>query len=232
MSPERAFQVALRASLAVLLVGLGVLLVVRAWQILEALIVSVVLATALWPWVTAVAHVQVGSRQWHVPRGVAAAVVYVTTFSVAGVAIWLALRALLPEVDRVLTLYPEQTAPLRAYLDPFRTGDLAGGAGKLAQAVVSQATTGQAAPLARQMKGLGMANVRTYINSGNVIFSTRASNAPRLTARVEKALEEHTGMAIKVLLMDHAELTKLVDAIPRSWVDDKTMRTYVLLLCK
>lgn len=148
MSPERAFQVALRASLAVLLVGLGVLLVVRAWQILEALIVSVVLATALWPWVTAVAHVQVGSRQWHVPRGVAAAVVYVTTFSVAGVAIWLALRALLPEVDRVLTLYPEQTAPLRAYLDPFRTGDLAGGAGKLAQAVVSQATTGQAADTA------------------------------------------------------------------------------------
>lgn len=79
---------------------------------------------------------------------------------------------------------------------------------------------------------LGMSDVRTYINSGNVIFSTRASNAPRLTARVEKALEEHTGMAIKVLLMDHAELTKLVDAIPRSWVDDKTMRTYVLLLWK
>lgn len=32
--------------------------------------------------------------------------------------------------------------------------------------------------------------------------------------------------------MDHKVLKKLVDAIPRNWVDDKTMRTYVLLLWK
>src|SRR5258708_25109623 len=39
-------------------------------------------------------------------------------------------------------------------------------------------------------------------------------------------------MAIKVLLTDHKSLKKMVDAIPRNWVDDKTMRTYVLLLWK
>ena len=37
-------------------------------------------------------------------------------------------------------------------------------------------------------------------------------------------------MAIKVLVMDHQALKKVVAAIPRNWVDDKTMRTYVLLL--
>jgi uncharacterized protein (DUF1697 family) len=79
---------------------------------------------------------------------------------------------------------------------------------------------------------LGLTDVRTYINSGNVIFSTRASDAQKLTARVEKALEEHTGMAIKVLVMDHKALKTMVGAIPRNWVDDKTMRTYVLLLWK
>jgi uncharacterized protein (DUF1697 family) len=79
---------------------------------------------------------------------------------------------------------------------------------------------------------LGLSDVRTYINSGNVIFSTRASDTQRLTARIEKALEQHTGMAIKVLVMDHKTLKKIVDAIPRHWVDDKTMRTYVLLLWK
>src|SRR5258706_3715178 len=77
---------------------------------------------------------------------------------------------------------------------------------------------------------LGLSDVRTYINSGNVIFSTRASGAQRLTDRIEKALEQHTGMAIKVLITDHKTLKKIVDAIPRNWVDDKTMRTYVLLL--
>jgi uncharacterized protein (DUF1697 family) len=79
---------------------------------------------------------------------------------------------------------------------------------------------------------LGLSDVRTYINSGNVIFSTRASDAQQLAARVEKALEEHTGMAIKVLVMDHKALKKMVEFIPRNWVDDKTMRTYVLLLWK
>jgi uncharacterized protein (DUF1697 family) len=82
------------------------------------------------------------------------------------------------------------------------------------------------------LAALGLSDVRTYINSGNVIFSTRASDVQRLTARIEKALEQHTGMAIKLLVMDHKTLKKMVDAIPRHWVDDKTMRTYVLLLWK
>jgi uncharacterized protein (DUF1697 family) len=79
---------------------------------------------------------------------------------------------------------------------------------------------------------LGLADVRTYINSGNVIFSTAASDNQKLAARIEKALENHTGMPIRVLVMDHKALKKLVDAIPRNWVDDKAMRTYLLLLWK
>jgi uncharacterized protein (DUF1697 family) len=74
--------------------------------------------------------------------------------------------------------------------------------------------------------------VRTYINSDNIIFSTRAADAQQLTALIEKALKQHTGMAIKVLIVDHKTLRKMVDAIPRNWVDDKTMRTYVPLLWK
>ena len=79
---------------------------------------------------------------------------------------------------------------------------------------------------------LGLSDVRTYINSGNVIFSTRASDAQKLAARIEKALEKSTGMPIMVLVTDHKSLKKLVAAIPRDWVDDKTMRTYVLMLWK
>jgi uncharacterized protein (DUF1697 family) len=101
----------------------------------------------------------------------------------------------------------------------FLRGVNVGGKGLVSMAAIKEA-----------LIALGLSDVRTYINSGNVIFSTRASDAQRLTVRIEKALEQHTGMAIKVLLMDHKTLKKLVDAIPRNWVDDKTMRTYVLLL--
>src|SRR5690348_7444651 len=88
------------------------------------------------------------------------------------------------------------------------------------------------AAIKEALVALGLSDVRTYINSGNVIFSTSATDIPRLTARVEKALEQHTGMAINVLVMDHRALKKMVGSIPRDWVDDKTMRTYVLLLWK
>jgi uncharacterized protein (DUF1697 family) len=103
----------------------------------------------------------------------------------------------------------------------FLRGVNVGGKGIVSMAAIKEA-----------LVALGLSDVRTYINSGNVIFSTQESDAQQLTARIEKALEQHTGMAIKVLVMDDKTLKKMVDAIPRNWVDDKTMRTYVLLLWK
>jgi len=88
------------------------------------------------------------------------------------------------------------------------------------------------AAIKKALVDLGLSDVRTYINSGNVIFSTPALDSQKLGARIEKALEERTSMPIKLLVMDHKGLKKLVDAIPRNWVDDRTMRTYVLLLWK
>ena len=103
----------------------------------------------------------------------------------------------------------------------FLRGVNVGGKGIVSMAAIKEA-----------LVTLGLSDVRTYINSGNVIFSTRASDVQQLTARIEEALEQDTGMAIKVLVMDHKILKTMVDAIPRNWVDDKTMRTYVLLLWK
>jgi len=96
-----------------------------------------------------------------------------------------------------------------------------GGKGIVSMAAIKEALT-----------DLGLSDVRTYINSGNVIFSTRGADTQKLGARIEKALEERTGMPIKVLVMDHKHVKKLVGAIPRNWTDDKAMRTYVLLLWK
>ena len=103
----------------------------------------------------------------------------------------------------------------------FLRGVNVGGKGIVSMAAIKEA-----------LVALGLSDVRTYINSGNVIFSTRPSDAQQLAARIENALEQHVDMAIKVLVMDHKTLKRMVDAIPRNWVDDKTMRTYVFLLWK
>src|SRR5438270_3525263 len=138
---DRAFQAGWRASLAVLLVVGAVVLVQRAWEVVEPLIVAVVVATALWPWVSRICDTPLGSTAVRIPRLLATTLVFVVTLGAAGAVLWFALRALLPEIEGVLAAFPDQTAPLREYLQPFRTGDFAGGAGQLASEVAREATS-------------------------------------------------------------------------------------------
>lgn len=94
------------------------------------------------------------------------------------------------------------------------------------KSVVSMATLKDA------FAALGFSDVRTYINSGNVTFSTSAADTQTLTARIEKAIEKETGMPIKALVVSRTALKKIVDFIPANWVDDRVMRCYVILLWK
>jgi uncharacterized protein (DUF1697 family) len=79
-------------------------------------------------------------------------------------------------------------------------------------------------------EGLGMTDVKTYINSGNVIFSTKDRGKARLTTVIEDALARRFGFNIEVLVRDLKSMKALVNAIPRDWTDDKTMRCYVMFL--
>src|SRR5690349_15072177 len=88
------------------------------------------------------------------------------------------------------------------------------------------------AAIKEAMESIGLKDVRTYINSGNVVFSSPASGAPKLAQSIEMAIEHRTGLAVKVVVLSRAALKKVVDAIPAQWVDDKVMRCYVLLLWK
>lgn len=86
------------------------------------------------------------------------------------------------------------------------------------------------AALAETFRGLGLDDVRTYINSGNVIFSTATTPEARLAARIERAIAKDTGVAVSVLVLEHAALRSIVAAIPAAWVTDATVRTDVLFL--
>jgi uncharacterized protein (DUF1697 family) len=76
----------------------------------------------------------------------------------------------------------------------------------------------------------GMTRVATYINSGNVVFSSRGRNQTRIAARLEKAIEAHFGFAIKVLVRDLDGMRGTVAAIEPGWVNDKSMKCDVLFL--
>jgi uncharacterized protein (DUF1697 family) len=73
---------------------------------------------------------------------------------------------------------------------------------------------------------LGASKVRTYINSGNVIY---ADPEPSV-GEIEDALEEEFGWRIKVLVRDRRAMESTAQAIPETWVTDSTMRCDVLFL--
>lgn len=78
---------------------------------------------------------------------------------------------------------------------------------------------------------VGMQSVTTYINSGNVVFSSRARNRKTLAAKLEEATADHFGIAIKVLVRDLGQMRSTVGAIDPGWVNDReTMKCDVMFL--
>ncbi len=76
----------------------------------------------------------------------------------------------------------------------------------------------------------GMTAVGTYINSGNVIFSTDVGDRAQLTGLLKEAIRERAGLEIDLQLRDVEELSKIVEAIPAEWKNDKSMKCDVVFL--
>ena len=76
----------------------------------------------------------------------------------------------------------------------------------------------------------GMASVRTYINSGNVIFSSGVRGRARLVGLLEEAISQRFGLEIDVVLRDLKAMRDVVKAIPTSWRNDETMKCDVMFL--
>lgn len=76
----------------------------------------------------------------------------------------------------------------------------------------------------------GMASVRTYINSGNVIFSSSIRSRARLTVLLEETVAGCCGFKVAVLIRDLESMRAVVRALPKSWVNDTTMKCDVMFL--
>lgn len=60
----------------------------------------------------------------------------------------------------------------------------------------------------------GMLAVRTYINSGNVLFSTDIEDRGQLIDLLQQAIQEHSGVSTDVQLRTEEEIAAVVGAIP------------------
>jgi uncharacterized protein (DUF1697 family) len=70
------------------------------------------------------------------------------------------------------------------------------------------------ADLRALVEGLGYGDVRTLLNSGNVVFSATGKGAANSAARIEKALATELGVDARVFVLDAVELAAAIAENP------------------
>lgn len=85
--------------------------------------------------------------------------------------------------------------------------------------------------LKASFEAMGFANVRTYIQSGNVLLESAEKDKNSLTARIEKDLSKRFNFQARVVVISQKELAAVVKSAPVGFgVDDKKFRYDVIFL--
>jgi uncharacterized protein (DUF1697 family) len=77
---------------------------------------------------------------------------------------------------------------------------------------------------------LGFENVKTYINSGNIIFETAKTADKTLAAKIESTIEKEFGLNIKTIVRSIDEIKDLVESNPFAgeFENDKDVHVFFL----
>ncbi|MEV1065001.1 DUF1697 domain-containing protein [Streptomyces sp. NPDC050263] len=70
------------------------------------------------------------------------------------------------------------------------------------------------AELRTVLEGLGLGDVRTYLQSGQAVFSCAHGDEEILAAELTAAIEKHFGFVVDVIVRDHAFLKAVAEACP------------------
>ena len=84
--------------------------------------------------------------------------------------------------------------------------------------------------LREMFAALGCSSVKTYINSGNVIFETAETNEKKLAAKIETAIEKEFSLSIKVMVRTVDEIEEIIKNNPfaRQFENDKDLHVLFL----
>jgi uncharacterized protein (DUF1697 family) len=84
--------------------------------------------------------------------------------------------------------------------------------------------------LKKAFEQVGMDNVVTYINSGNIIFTSNIQAKSEIAQILETAISENFGLQIKVLILSLEDMERVMLSLPESWTNDDKMKSDVLFL--
>lgn len=79
---------------------------------------------------------------------------------------------------------------------------------------------------------LGFKNVSTYIQSGNVVFSTTRSDRAKLTSLVEEALSKTFNYRSRAVVRSYKQMKEIVGRSPKDFGSDPTAYRYDVIFLK
>jgi uncharacterized protein (DUF1697 family) len=84
--------------------------------------------------------------------------------------------------------------------------------------------------LKRDLESLKLKQVRTYIQSGNVVFESPDKTASSLTKKIAARIEEQHGFLPQVLILSREDLLKAIQSnpFPKAVPDPKTLHFFFL----
>src|SRR4029450_5948947 len=71
--------------------------------------------------------------------------------------------------------------------------------------------------LKSRFERLGLQDIVTYINSGNVVFRATGTDARALERKIDRVLTRDFGVPARTVVRTHAEMASLVKTIARTW---------------
>jgi len=73
----------------------------------------------------------------------------------------------------------------------------------------------------------GYANVKTLIQSGNVVFESGLQDKEKITTHIESMLSKAFNYSARVVTRSHKEIQKILFRAPDDWKKEKDLRCYI-----
>jgi uncharacterized protein (DUF1697 family) len=80
------------------------------------------------------------------------------------------------------------------------------------------------------LENLGLSDVRTYIQSGNVVFRRAGTTAAKLEAQIGRRIAERFGFESRVFVLSAAQLARAAAANPFGQADDEPTSVHLFFL--
>jgi uncharacterized protein (DUF1697 family) len=76
----------------------------------------------------------------------------------------------------------------------------------------------------------GFSNVRTYIQSGNIIFDSSPTDEKTLAAEIRSAISSAFQLDVPVAVFSKSDWRRVIESSPGWWGEDKTWKHNILIL--